>query len=203
MTLTFYRLLAWLTRATLGRYLMITTRGAEHIPADAPFILASNHKSTLDPILLVAYTIAKTQLPVAPAATQGLFVGPLGWFLRGLGAVDIDRVNNRNIASVRQLLRALKQRPILIFPEGGIHAEEGLREAKEGVGFLAQHAAVPVIPVAVVGTDQSLPSGGRWIRRTRVTLIFGKPCTYETSRDYQGTADAIMKEINQLCLSSD
>lgn len=190
--------MGWLTRQSLGRYLSVRTKGLEHVPDDGSFILASNHKSTLDPILLVAFTIQRTAVPVAPAATKGLFVGPLGWFLRGLGAIEIDRVKNRNTASVRRLLRQLECGPVLIFPEGGIHPGEGVRAAKFGVGYLARRASVPVVPVAVIGSDHSLPKGGRRLRRRSVTLNFGNPIAVDHNDSDQDVTDRVMDSVSVL-----
>ncbi len=198
MRLSFYRFIAWLTRLTLGKYLRVEATGLENLPANGPFIMASNHKSTLDPILLLAYTINRMEIPVAPAATQGLFVGPLGWFLRGLGAIEIDRVNNRNLGSVRRLIRQLRRGPVLIFPEGGIHDGDGVRDAKVGVGYLARRTGVDVVPVAVVGTDRCLPKGGRFIRRGPVLLAFGQPLQLGYDLDDQNRAQLIMNAVQDL-----
>lgn len=197
----FFKSLVFIGRQTLCRYLKVRVTGLENLPQNKRFILASNHRSTLDPILILSFTLPYLQCMISPAATRGLFVGPLGWILRKMGSAEIDRTTNRNLGNIRHLLKALKSRPILIFPEGGIVTPPERRIGKTGVAFIADRAQVPVIPLAVVGTQFSLPKGGRWIRRHAIQIHVGKPLTFEPNeadKAHRQFTDRIMEAIYHL-----
>ena len=195
----FFRFGSFVVRQTLGRYLPIRCEGREHLPK-GPFILACNHASLLDPPLLCAYIMAHTRTMISPAATKGLFVWPLSWMFRRMGAFVVDRQDNQNLTTVRQILRTLRTRPILIFPEGGIPEEGPREEGRLGVGFIAKKSGVPVIPTAILGTEQSLPRGKRWIRKAPVTIRFGEPLCFhkEDPQDYRTVTQEVMKGIFKL-----
>lgn len=196
----FFKALVFFGRHTLCRYLRVQCHGLDHLPDHGRFILASNHRSTLDPVLVLLYSIPATKTIISPAATRGLFVGPLGWLLRSMASAEIDRQTRRNLANVRHLIKVLKARPILIFPEGGIVTPPERQEGHAGVALIASRTHVPVIPVALVDTHKSLPKGGRWIKRHRVTLRFGKPLAPDAKgkTDLNAFTREIMAAIEQL-----
>jgi len=173
----FFRFGAWLIRNTVGRYLPVRTEGLATLPR-TPFILACNHLSVLDPPLLCAYVMGHLQCMLSPAATKGLFVWPLSWLFRNMGAFSVDREFNRNLATVRGILRTLEANPILIFPEGGVVRRDERREGRPGTSFLAIRSGVPVVPAAVIDTDLALPDGAHWLRRRPVTLRFGQALVF-------------------------
>ena len=187
-----------LFRCVLGRYLSIRCVGLRHLPREGPFILASNHRSLLDPPLLCAYVMNHTGKVLSPAATKGLFVWPLAAILNKLGSFEIDRATNQNLVSTRQILRALKTRPVLIFPEGGIVAETSPPKNKLGIGLLARKSTAPVIPVAVCGTDRVLPKGARWPRKHPVSLRFGEPLLFGRDHEPNFIFERVMAEIDRL-----
>ena len=174
----FFRLFAWLIRNTVGRYLPVRTEGLDGLPRE-PFILACNHLSILDPPLLCAYVMGHLRCMLSPAATKGLFVWPLSWLFRNMGAFSVDREFNRNLATVRGILRTLENNPILIFPEGGVVKRHERRVGRPGASFLASRSGAPVVPAIVVDTDLALPEGAHWIRRRPVILRFGAPIMFD------------------------
>ncbi|MDJ0841461.1 MAG: lysophospholipid acyltransferase family protein [Acidobacteriota bacterium] len=193
----FYIIFGWLLRQTLGRYLRIKVQGAHNLPVRTPCILAANHPSLLDPPMICAYLIPPARCMISPAATKGLFVGPFGWILRGMDAFIIDRQDNRNLAAVRSILRRLKdEHPVLIFPEGGVTQPDEERKVRTGVGFIAAKAGVPVVPVAIHGSNRALPKGAWFIRPHRVTIRVGEPLIIDKSRDHAATANRIMNAVH-------
>lgn len=192
--------LVFLGRQTLCRYLSVKCHGLDQLPATKRFIIASNHRSTLDPVLILIFVLPHLKSVVSPAATKGLFVGPLAWLLKLVGSAPIDRTTNRNLSNTRYLIEALQNRPILIFPEGGIVHPPERRKPRQGVAFIAHHAQVPVVPLAMVDTHKALPKGGRWIRKRKVSLRFGQPLHLKSdgTQDNRQFAQQVMQAIDHL-----
>lgn len=152
-------LIGGLRRAVLGasRLLFrIEFFGAEQVPAHGPAILAANHQSYLDPIL-ISLPIRR---PIRYMAWDGLFrFAPLGWLARQFGAFPLrQEAVDKN--AIRQSLRALQDGNLLmIFPEGQRSLDGNLMPFKPGFARLALLARVPIIPVTLVGADRVWPPG--------------------------------------------
>ena len=187
----FYWFLKWVA---LGPWLKLVFRpqvdGAENVPATGPAILASNHLSYAD-WLFMPLTLPRRVTFVAKAE---YFTGrgPKGWlqrlFFSGSGQVPIDRSGGR--ASEGALLSGLKvlRRGELfgIYPEGTRSPDGRLYRGKTGVARLALEAKVPVIPVAVINTDQIAPPGMVFGRFMRPRVRFGKPLDFSRYDGMQG-----------------
>lgn len=145
-----------------------TIKGFENIPTDGPNIVAANHIAWLD-ILSVGLT-----LPRHPhfMAKKELFKNPVvGWVLRQGGSFPVDRGAGDNWA-LTQAGRVLRDGEVLfMFPEGTRSKKGTLKRGKIGVVKLALEHQVPVIPVAVWGTE-NFKLG--W-KRTPVQIRFGAP----------------------------
>ncbi len=177
--------LAWFLRATVGRALTGAYRtrvvGAENIPAHGGYILAGNHVSYLDPALLWCVTPKPTHF----IAKQELFAVPaIGWILTRLWALPISRgeADREAIQRATSLLKAGES--VGIFPEGtrqtmGPGDVTQVGAAHQGVSFIAMRAGVPIVPVAISGTEKALPRGARFPRFPRVTIRFGRPVRVE------------------------
>jgi len=90
-----------------------------------------------------------------------------------------------------------------VFPEGGRSPTGALQPAKRGVGLLAMKAGVPIVPVGLVGTDQALPRGARWIRCAPVTVRIGPPIAvtpvaHPTPADYVRIAQQVTAALAHL-----
>jgi 1-acyl-sn-glycerol-3-phosphate acyltransferase len=169
--------LAYLVRATIGAVLLRLFRvrflNAGNVPAGGA-ILAGNHVSYLDPILLWSggprpvHFVAKSEL------WQSRF---FGWCLDQFWAFPIDRAgaDRQAISTATALLEHGEL--IGMFPEGtrkrGDTADLG--EAHGGVAFIAMRANVPVVPVGIVGTQAAWPAGQKRPRFVPVTMSFGSP----------------------------
>ncbi|MDQ3850577.1 MAG: 1-acyl-sn-glycerol-3-phosphate acyltransferase, partial [Actinomycetota bacterium] len=148
------RFVYWSARAVLQPffhgYFRMRRFGREHIPAHGPVIIASNHRSFLDPFVIGTLT----RRPVYFVAKQELFRRPLvAWLLSSLGAFPVDRGSGDGdaMATARQILE--RGDCVVIFPEGTRVRPGGLGRAKRGVGRLALESGAPVVPVAVHGTE--------------------------------------------------
>ena len=177
--------LARFLRLSVGRALagVFRTRlvGAENIPTQGGYVLAGNHVSYLDPALLWCVAPRPTHF----IAKQELFRVPVvGWVLTRLWAFPISR-GEADREAIRRATTLLKAgEPVGIFPEGtrqmtdsGGGAEVGA--AHQGVSFIALRGGVPIVPVAISGTDKALPRGAILPRFPRVTIRYGRPIRVE------------------------
>jgi 1-acyl-sn-glycerol-3-phosphate acyltransferase len=169
--------------------------GKNYIPKKGGFILASNHVSYLDPVVLAVACPRRLNF----MARDDLFCNPLfAWFLSRVGAFPVKR-NSADPSAIKEAMRRLKHaEPLLLFPEGSRSFEGMPLEPQPGIGFLGAKLNVPVIPVFIRGTDKALPRGARLIRPHRISVYFGKQIFIERRMPYQDIARRIMQEIRHL-----
>lgn len=149
--------------------------GAENIPTDRPVLFVSNHRSNLD-ILLMQTTagvpigfVAKTELKKIPL---------LGFWMSDIGCVFLDRANIKSaIKSIAEGVEHIESGcSMSICPEGTRSQDGEMKEFKDGSLKIATKAKVPVIPAAVIGTDDCLENNeGFKITKGTMTIAYGKP----------------------------
>jgi len=169
--------LYWLVRATFQPafhiFLSMRRLHRERIPAEGPVIIASNHRSFLDPFLIACLV----NRPVYFVAKRELFAfAPIAWVLGALGAFPIDR--GRSDEEAMATARAILERGdcVVIFPEGTRVRPGPLGTPRRGVGRLALQTGAPVVPVAVFGTEDV--RRGIVFRPRRVALSCGHPLRF-------------------------
>jgi 1-acyl-sn-glycerol-3-phosphate acyltransferase len=150
----------------------IRVEGAAHVPAAGAALLAANHISYADP---PALGIAISR-PAWFMAKAPLFRSPLlGWVLRFAHAFPVDQegIDRGALQRAQDLLASGEV--VVIFPEGGLSPTGDLQPFFPGFAAIALRAAVPVIPVALLGTDRMMPYGRAVPRPARggVTVRFG------------------------------
>ncbi|HEY0757097.1 MAG TPA: lysophospholipid acyltransferase family protein [Ktedonobacteraceae bacterium] len=190
----------WVSLRTVARFvfflfLNIKLKGRQNVPKTGPYIIASNHLSWADIPLVPAYLSSQ----VIYLAKEELYQGKMGWVVRFLGAIPVKRGE-----ADRQLLRAsddlLKRGKILvIFPEGHRSKNHQMIAGNAGVGMIGLRAGVPVIPVAVCGSEHALKKF-----RPPVTITYGEPIilrpagTKITKDDITTSTDLIMHHIAEM-----
>ncbi len=138
-----------LIRAVWG----LRVAGLEHVPARGPVILAANHVSNLDgPVLSVGASSVRC---VRALAKVELFRVPvLGWFLRRMGTIPIDR-RAGDVRALRAALEVLEAGGCLgVMPEGTRSKTGVPGRAKAGLGFLASVSQAAVVPARIVNTER-------------------------------------------------
>ncbi len=156
-------------------YFRLRRIGSEHLPRSGPLLLAANHRSFLDPFVIGTLT----RRPVYYLAKQELFRRPWqAWLLSALGAFPIERGRGDEgaIATAREILA--RGDCVVIFPEGTRVRSGPLRAPRRGVGRLALETGAPVVPVAVIGTED-VRRGWR-VRPRRVRIRCGAPLRFAT-----------------------
>jgi glycerol-3-phosphate dehydrogenase (NAD(P)+) len=154
-------------------YLRMSRVGLEHIPKSGPAIIASNHRSFLDPFIIG--TLARR--PMYYVAKQELFFNPfVSWMLSALGAFPVarGRGDGEMVRTAKELLA--RGEIVLIFPEGTRTRPGPLGTPRRGVGRLALETGAPVVPVAVIGTE-AVRRGWR-IRPHKVRVRVGRPLLF-------------------------
>jgi len=150
----------------------LNARGWEQVPHEGPAILAANHASFLDPVV-VAMCASR---PVRFLVANDFYQDPrLHTALRWLGAIPVGG-DAGLIRSFRRISEVLERGGLLgIFPEGGITRDGAMRPFRPGASVLALRLGVPLVPVHVGGTFKALPRHAKWPRFVPLTVRFGSP----------------------------
>jgi 1-acyl-sn-glycerol-3-phosphate acyltransferase len=165
------RLLHALARGFVALTMRVEVRGRHHLPP-GPVLVSPNHLSHLDPVVVATLMDSPPEVVGLSDLKQEL-IAPI-FLLYSVIPVRRDEVD-RDV--LRNILLALgRKERVLIFPEAHISRTGALEPARSGVGYLALHAGVPVVPVAITGTENAIQSWKR-LKRPRVTVTFAAPFT--------------------------
>jgi 1-acyl-sn-glycerol-3-phosphate acyltransferase len=186
-----------------------TITGRENVPATGPFIIASNHLSFIDSMVIPL--MAPRRVGYLAKAEYFTGTGVKGWLTRtlftALGALPVERETHRAAqAALYTAMGVLREGGGFgIYPEGTRSRDGRLARGKTGVAWLALTADCPVVPVAVVGTDRVQPVGAGWPWPRRYSVTFGKPLTFPEHRGKANNGkarrevtDRIMEAIAEL-----
>jgi 1-acyl-sn-glycerol-3-phosphate acyltransferase len=141
-------------------------------PPTGAFVLAANHTSFVDPLVLGAVLPRR----IVYLMTEVVWRSPgLGWFYRWNRAIPVStRGGNRDAMRVARAV--LEQgRTIGIFPEGGLSRDGLPLLGNPGAVALVLQSNVPIVPVGIRGAHAAMPPGAIWPRRSRITVHFGEP----------------------------
>jgi cytidylate kinase len=147
------------------------------LPKTGPMIVAANHASSADPVLIGAFLNQVLGRPLNWLGKRELVEFPLtGWAFRIAGIHPVDR-DAADLEAFRTAMRILEAgQPLAVFPEGTRSQDGALQQVREGVGMLALRSGAPVLPVAVIDSDILWPRGKLLPRYgRRVTVRYGSP----------------------------
>ena len=172
-----------------------TVKGLAHTRISGPFIIASNHLSNLDPMIIGL--CFRRQLSYV--AKESLFKKKFfAFILHKVGAFPIKR-DSSDFRALRETLRRLKNgSPVVVFPEGTRRKSGDTARAHkvhDGIGFMAIKSGLPVLPVNIKGSDKVMPSGAKFFKRHPVTVSFGPAMTFSKHLSYSEIAEKIMEGI--------
>lgn len=169
-TYTPVRLLVTLPTILLYRLRPI---GVENIPGSGPVLLAPNHFSQMDHFLCGAYLRRKMRF----MAKSQLFGPPVLTYVYSHGGVIPVRRGLRDEEAFKTIYEVIRQGGTpLVYAEGGRSRTRNLGEPKPGIGRIALESGVPVVPVAIHGSDGV--RGWKRLRFPKVTVQFGEPMTF-------------------------
>ena len=173
-------------------YFRFRVEGVAHVPAAGPCILAANHVSYVDPIVLAM----ACPRPVRFIVDREQYERPLvSWVARRTGAIPVEN-GPRDLGSLRRAIQALRAGSVLgIFPEGGRSADGALKPAKPGATLLALRAGVPLVPAAIVGAFAAY-SRHHFLPRPRpISVRFGAPIPFPAAWGDHGTRQHLEEAI--------
>jgi 1-acyl-sn-glycerol-3-phosphate acyltransferase len=190
----------WTLRALLVPFFLIYFRmrriGREHLPRSGPLLLASNHRSFLDPFVIGTLV----RRPVYYMAKRELF--EKRWqavLLNALGAFPVDRGSGDGDAMETARMILARGDCVVLFPEGTRVRSGPLGQPRRGVGRLALETGVPVAPVAVFGSEH-VRRGWR-IRPRKVCLRVGAPLRFPSPERTSPTLAAGVTERIWACVN--
>ncbi len=164
-----YRAAGLVVKPLMRFWFRIRVDGAQHIPAEGPVILASNHLSNIDPVL-VASAIRR---PVAFMSKSELFVGPLGWILHGIAQFPVNR-GSIDREALRQSSAVVEEGGVLgLFPEGR-RGDGSFTTIHPGLAYIVLREPCPVVPVAIFGTERLRRRFGWLPLATPVRIVVGR-----------------------------
>ncbi|WP_419850850.1 lysophospholipid acyltransferase family protein [Candidatus Poriferisocius sp.] len=161
-----------LARAVFGAYFRCYTRGRRNLPSKGGVIIAPTHRSNLDTPLVGASAGRHLRY----FAKSGLFRGPVAkWFMVAMGAFPVRR-EMVDRSALRAALTVLEAgQPLVVFPEGERKSGTRIHPLLDGVAWLAAKSQVPVVPVAIGGTERAMGIGVRMPRPRTVRIVWGEP----------------------------
>ncbi len=204
-----YLVVRFLLRPLFHVVLRMHVTGRENVPATGPVILASNHLSFIDSMVIPLSAPRRVHYLAKAEYFTGTGVG--GWLTRtlftALGAMPVQRQTSRAAQEALDTALAVLRRGegFGIYPEGTRSRDGRLARGKTGVAWLALTADCPVVPVGITGTDRIQPVGASWPRPRRCSVAFGKPLTFPEHAGQAGSnkvrrevTDRIMEAIAEL-----
>ena len=153
--------LAGVTRVGLAGLTRIRIEGAlDAVPSDGPMIVAANHASNLDPVVLGSYLLPRLGRRLQWLGKRELFDWPVvGWMARHGGVHAVDR-STADVEAYRLAKRILDQgHALFVFPEGTRSRDGALQPARDGVAVLALRTGAPIVPVGIAGSYERWPRG--------------------------------------------
>lgn len=177
----------------------VTVVGEENLRRYPVAVYASNHLSYMDTPVL--FSTLPFQFRIL--ARQSLWKVPfIGWHLNRSGQIPVKTESRMtSISSLRPGVKALKGgMPLIVFPEGGRSRDGRLSAFMNGPAFMAIHARVPLVPMAIVGTYELLPMHTRHFYPQQVKLIVGEPIDTSsyTGKQVEELTERLRLEIGRL-----
>ena len=181
MKKAFKEVIKWIVRGAIYIWLKIYYRaeiiGLENVPKEGPLIFCGNHRSYLDPPLLVATAKRDMKFLAKEELYKNKFLAFLGWAFE---AIPVKR-DEKDISAIKTSLKDLKEgKCIALFPEGTRNGLEKGEKVKDGVAFFALRSGAKIVPCGIKGGTKE---------HRKVTITYGKPLDYSK---YKGSKD---KEI--------
>lgn len=160
-----------------------TLTGLDNVPVDGPFIVASNHLSFLDSVIIQALMPRR----VGFFAKAEYFTGKgvkgrlMKAFFEGVGSIPVERGEQAaSVAALKSLLDVLEAGGgVGIYPEGTRSRDGLLYRGRTGVGWLTLTTGAPVIPVGLEGTEQLQPAGRNSVRPQHFSMRVGEPLHFD------------------------
>lgn len=205
-------LVRWFLDRVWNYYTVTKVAGVEQIP-DGPCLFICNHLSNADAVSIYRALRPREVFFLAGVKLKGTTMTRV--VMEALHTIPI-KPDSADIEALKRAVETLKHgKSVLIFPEGTRSRTGRLLRGKRGAGLIARRSGVPIVPVALTGTQEFLPindqnMGGEKIRHATITVTVGKPFRVaeldldvpEGGDERQALADAMMMRIAELLPAS-
>jgi len=167
-----YRIARALVLTPMRLVFRVRVRGRVKVPRRGAYVVAPSHRSLMD----IFFTGYVTPRRIRFMAKQELYQNrALAWLWTALGGFPVER-GSADRSALRAAQTALEGgEPVAIFPEGTRKHGPEIGELFDGAAYVAARARVPVVPVAIAGSEEILPSGSSRPRLHRVAVVIGDP----------------------------
>ena len=172
--------------------LLYRITGYENVPLGKPYVIAMNHISIFDPPLVVSFW---AETPEVIGAADVFKKKGQGLILSLYGVIPVHR-GDYDRALLDKVIAILKQgRPLVIAPEGGRSHVPAMQRAMPGVGYIIEHAQVPVVPVGLVGTTDDFWQKAKQGMKPQLEMRIGKPIVFPPISE-KGAARREARQVN-------
>lgn len=180
----------WVVRGALYLWFKIVYRveikGLENIPKDGALIFCGNHRSYLDPPLMVSTAKRDMKFLAKEELYNNKFLAFLGWVFE---AIPVKR-DEKDVAAIKTSLKDLKEgKCIALFPEGTRNGLEKGEKVKDGVAFFAVRSGAKVIPCGIKGGTKE---------QRKMTITYGKPLDYREYKAQAKDKEVLEKVTNEI-----
>lgn len=191
----------WILLRIFGLIFNAKYQGSSNIPSSGPFILASNHRHSIDPLLLASAIFREVYFFAKKELWNNKMIG---WLISKGNAFPVKRGANDRGAFRETKNTLLNNNGLVFFPEGKRSRDDNFLKPKPGIGMILKQAniPVPIIPAYIHASNHLLDC---LLRRKQLTIIIGNPIPseeilhYLTDKDgYQALAEKVMTEITTL-----
>ena len=190
-----FRLTKGVVKLYCSFFMKVRVHGLNNVARRTGAIIVANHRSHLDGFLLYSFMSRM----IYSFIKSDYFKNPfLRWYLKGGGGIPVKKGALR-LSSIRQAQRVLREGNVLLmFPEGQINEGEGLLPFENTFLRLALKCRVPVVPTAIVGTQNAFPDG-QWLPRPcEVVVVFQQPFLFESQEGAEGSIDSHVERLRKV-----
>lgn len=177
----------------------------ENIPEQGSAIVAANHQSHLDGLIINAASISARKRPIVFLAAEDVYESNVMFRVMCdlINCIPVKR-DERDMVALRKTLRLLKEGSLFgIFPEGQRSRDGKMGEVKEGVAVIAMATGSPVVPVGLTGTFEAFPRKTKLLKPAKIRLKVGQPIElkkqkHPSQRTINSAMNKIVTEISRL-----
>ena len=188
-------LIAGIAHGVFRRRLKLEVRGIDNLPADKPFILAPNHQSSMDPLLVVAKMPGRViRRTFFYAKEEHVKSKQLKFLARHHNIILMEKTDLKN--SILKMGEVLKSgRNLVIFPEGTRTHDGKVQEFKKTFAILSKELGIPIVPVVIRGAFEALPKGVHYPLKKPVSVEYLPPVMADESMSYDEYSEKIRSLI--------
>ncbi len=173
----------------------MSIEGRDHVPATGAFLLAPVHRSILDTPISSGVTRRRMRFMGADKYWKNHWFGRL---LSALGGFPVTR-GSADREAIKRCIEVLETgEPLVLFPEGERKSGPTVHPLFDGATYIAAKAGVPIIPVAIAGSERAMPKGATFIRPRKVYVVVGAPMQVEVGLEGKAQRIAVRELSTRL-----